>query len=127
MGRPGRGQGASDTERDEQFLHEIMGTLLNPRFQQAMTAMLPELTSGRRYWTSWDEEQEEPAPDEYTIQLECALERLGATSRSAAAGATFSDHDPEIDSESGLDLETLAGSLGLTEGLTAEQRAALAA
>merc|ERR1712232_277866 len=80
-----------------------MGAMLNPRFQQAMTAFQPPWTQGR--------DQDELPPDAFTCQLEQALEVLEAEGGPA----------PEDD---GRTLEEMVEQLGFSD-ITDEQRSAV--
>mmetsp|Transcript_31837 Transcript_31837/g.73891 ORF Transcript_31837/g.73891 Transcript_31837/m.73891 type:complete len:140 (+) Transcript_31837:105-524(+) len=65
---PGARGGAaseSDRQRDEIFMCDLTGAVLNPQFHQFLEAVQ---APSDKQWTSWEEE--EPAADEYTAQLE---------------------------------------------------------
>jgi hypothetical protein len=111
---------AEEIEREEQFIHELAGALLNPKFQQAMTAMQPA-------WSRREEPSELP-PDAFTCQLEHALEVLEAPGN--ISGSAAADIRPAADGEDAggqnMTLEALVAQLGFDE-VTEEQRAAIAA
>mmetsp|Transcript_48688 Transcript_48688/g.137669 ORF Transcript_48688/g.137669 Transcript_48688/m.137669 type:complete len:175 (+) Transcript_48688:65-589(+) len=103
--------------RDEEFIRDVTGALLDPNFQKAMTALQPGPATEDYYW-SW--EAEEPSADEFTTRLETAIEKLKVDDPVAA---TSSNGTPGGEP----DLGALIQSLGLDEGLREDQRSAIAA
>merc|ERR1712087_511428 len=81
--------------------------MLNPRFQQAMTAFQPS-------W-SQESEQNELPPDAFTCQLENALDVLER------------EGGPPPDGDDGRTLEEMIQQLGLAEGMTDQHRTAVQA